>query len=63
MGRFTSLPHKVDGGFVIHDHTGELVATGARRLENMRDALQAEADAMQYAIQAVTSLGMDQLIF
>lgn len=49
--------------FVIRDHMGDQMAAGAGRLENMRDALHVEAEGMQHAIQAASSLGMGRLIF
>lgn len=40
-----------------------MTAAGAGRLENIADALHAEAVAMIYAIKYATELGMDSVVF
>jgi hypothetical protein len=50
-------------GFVVRSDAGEFVAAAAGQLKNLRDSLQAEAEACVAASEGAAALGLNRVIF
>jgi hypothetical protein len=49
-------------GFIVRDHVGSVVGSGAGRIEQCNDAMHAEAMATLHALSFVSEAGMSRLV-
>ncbi|XP_048615896.1 uncharacterized protein LOC125588541 [Brassica napus] len=49
-------------GWIARDHQGNLVWAGARKLSNMRSALEVEVEACRWAVQTLSGFGYTRVI-
>ncbi|XP_056856670.1 uncharacterized protein LOC130506077 [Raphanus sativus] len=50
-------------GWILRDHRGRLIWAGAKKLAEVRSAIEAEAEAVRWALQTVTGFGYDRVQF